>query len=239
MNGTRRTILAAVILSSGSVPGQANDQATERLADAQDQITDTKAFPATPILDKTLTDKDWQWADASLTWPDISDEHDIPLATISLGTKLKWAAAFWLPALAATDLPLHIYVSSVLEDDNLESAADGWPLFAVLEREEGYVARHFDTADALRTFKTALAERHPATAARIFVATPLPIPGYNEVDTLRADFSDRAAGSVPIREPGSDDGHTDAEHAAANDQPLDSFDEIYAHYPDIRTASKL
>lgn len=67
----------------------------------------------------------------SLSWPDISYRDHIPLYRISIGTRLKWTAAMWLPALARGDLVLQVYPLSALDHVTAQDIARG-PVFAVL-----------------------------------------------------------------------------------------------------------
>lgn len=215
-------------------PGQSESSPIRNTLQPGDVVDDqdvagTRLPRNEPVDDRPVRQSESPRSDSPLVWPSIPDGHDIPLAAIDLVTKLRWTLAFLLPSLAASDLPLHVYPSTVLDDQDLfEHTAKGWPLFAVLELQDDarWVARHFRTPGALRAFTAALAELDPDTASRIYVATPLPLPGQDQIDTFRGEFARPRAPTLVVQ------GY--ASRSGATEEPVRSFDEIYRRYPATR-----
>lgn len=117
-------------------------------------------------------------ARATLAWPQIP-EGEIQLEDVGWGTRLRWTAALWIPAVARDDLPLHIYEFQSRDLADLPYSS-GPPLFKVTEAGGLYTATKITQPPE---------EIDEAGAGVQLIASPLMLPDRDEIDIKNVDLS--------------------------------------------------
>lgn len=69
-------------------------------------------------------------------WKNIENQKDLPLERVTLGTHLKWAAALWIPELAAGELGMLVYDP---EEEALRKAVEKYGKQGKVFREGDFI----------------------------------------------------------------------------------------------------